>query len=272
MSEPRANGLTRHTVDLPTGVTLHMMERTGSGTPVVLLHGIWDSWDYFLPLVPEGPGSFQGRPLYLVDHRGHGESGKPEAGYGWDEYVSDLLALVDTLGFDHVTLGGHSLGSITSLLAAARIPGKVESMLLEDPPIPMTIEGHSAFGTLLELKQRPFDSIVDEFMAWRPWLSRDDAEGSARRLCATADGVLHEASLGVLGETEIPTPGIVIDAPTLVIQAGIPEQQAFKDEGRDILARVLPNMAVETIPDTSHNVLREKPAEYRSALAGFFDG
>lgn len=271
MSNMLPGGLTRHLVDLPTGTTLHMMERPGNGTPVVLLHGIWDRWDYFMPLTAPDLGALSDRPLYLVDHRGHGESSKPESGYRWPDYVGDLLALVDTLGFGRVTLGGHSLGSITSLLAAAQIPDRVESMLLEDPPIPMTIEGHDSFGILLDLKQRPYEVIVDEFMAWRPWLSRADAEGSANRLLSTADGVLREASQGVLGEEEIPAPGVIINAPTLVIQAGIPEQQAFKDEGRDILGAVLPRMTVETIPDTSHNVLREQPEAYCNIVTAFFN-
>jgi N-formylmaleamate deformylase len=270
MNDPRAEGLIRHAVDLPTGVTLNVMERPGNGTPVILLHGIWDSWDYFLPLADPGLGTLARRPLFLVDHRGHGESSKPDSGYAWPDYVNDLLALVETLGFERVTLGGHSLGSITSLLAAARTPDKVESLLLEDPPIPMTIEGHDSFGILLELKQRPFEVIVDEFMAWRPWLTREAAEGSANRLLSTADGVLREAANGILGEEEIPTPGVVIDAPTLVIQAGIPEQQAFKDEGRDILNSVIPQLVVEKIPDTSHNVLREQPEIYCKIVAAFF--
>lgn len=271
MSDSLSDGLTIHAVGLPTGVTLNVVARPGEGTPVICLHGIWDDWRYFLPLVEDGPGSFRGRPLYLVDHRGHGDSSKPESGYGWQDYVGDLLALVDYLQADRVTLAGHSLGAITCLLAAAEIPGQVESMLLEDPPVPMNRENATVFLGLLDLKQRPFDAIVEEFMLWRPWISRVDAEASARRLTATADGVLRESGEGALGQTTIPTPGVVVNAPTLVIQAGIPEQRAFHDPGRDLLATVLPNMQVVTIPDTSHNVLRERPDAYRDVLAGFFD-
>ena len=272
MSLSQTGELTRHALDLPTGVTLNVMERPGTGTPVICLHGIWDRWDYFLPLVAGGPGSFSGRPLFMVDHRGHGDSSKPHSGYGWEHYTGDLVALVDVLGVDRVTLAGHSLGSVTCLLAAAEIPDRVESMLLEDPPIPLRSESAGVFQTLLDLKQRQFDAIVEEFMLWRPWITQEEAEGSARRLISTADGVLREAGEGVLARATIPRPGAVIDAPTLLIQAGIPEQRAFQDSGKEILQPVLPNMTVETIPDTSHNVLREKPDEYRAILAMFFGG
>lgn len=264
--------ITRHAVDLPTGVTLNVMERPGTGTPVICLHGIWDRWDYWLPLTGDGPGTFAGRPLYMVDHRGHGDSSKPESGYGWDAYCGDLVALIETLGHEKVTLAGHSLGAVTSLLAAARMPERLESMLLEDPPVPVRTSSADVFRTLLELKQKSFEMVVEEFMMWRPWLAREDAEGSARRLLGTADGVLREAGAGLLGDTSVSTPDKVIDAPTLVIQAGIADQRAFGDTGPELLQRVLTNLTIETIPDTGHSVLREQPEAYRMILAGFFDG
>lgn len=272
MTVSATEGLTRHAVELPTGVTLNVMERPGSGTPVICQHGIWDDWRYFLPLVPHGAGSFSGRPLLMIDHRGHGDSSKPDAGYGWDDYTADIVALVDTLGFERITLAGHSLGSITSLLAAAEMPERVESLLLEDPPLPLRPTNAEVFRTLLELKQQPFETVVDEFMAWRPWLTRESAEGSASRLIQTADGVLREASTGLLAREGVPNPYVTIDVPVLLIRAGIPEQRAFGDDGPALLAATMPNVTIETIPNTGHNVLREKPDEYRAILAGFFDG
>lgn len=266
MSAPIDSILISRHVALPTGVTLHMLERPGTGTPVICLHGIWDDGDYFLSLVDD---AFSGRPMFLVDHRGHGRSDKPEHGYGWDDYAGDLIALIDSLGFDQVTLVGHSLGANTSLLAASRIPERIESMVLEDPPIPMRSGSAGVFLTLLDLKQQRFETVIDEMQAWRPWVASADIEASARRLTATADGVLREVGNGILGETAIPVPGVEIAAPTLIIQAGIEEQRAFADSAREIVAGILPNLTIETIPDTSHNVLREAPEPYLAALARF---
>lgn len=269
MSVPTESSLTSRRVALPTGVTLHMLERPGTGTPVICLHGIWDDCEYFLSLAA---GAFPGRPMFLVDHRGHGQSDKPDSGYGWNDYAGDLIALLDTLELDRVTLVGHSLGASTSLLTAARIPERIESMVLEDPPIPIRTGTHSVFLTLLELKQQRFETVVDELQMWRPWVARADVEATARRLTGTADGVLREAGNGVLGEITIPVPGVEITAPTLIIQAGIEEQRAFADEARETVAAILPNLTIETIPDTSHNVLREAPEPYLATLARFNDG
>lgn len=253
-------------IKLPNGITLHMLERPGTGSPVICLHGIWDKCEYFLSLVAS---AFPGRPMYLVDHRGHGRSDKPESGYGWDDYAGDLIALIEWLGAGKVTLVGHSLGANTSLLAAARIPERIESMVLEDPPIPLRKESAGVFLSLLELKQQPFEKVVEELQIWRPWVARADVEATARRLTGTADGVLREAGNGILANVEIPVPGVQIPAPTLIIQAGIEEQRAFADSGREIVAAVSPNLTIETIPDTSHNVLREAPEPYLEVLARF---
>lgn len=266
------DNLIQHALSLPSGVTLNVMERPGQGTPVVCLHGIWDNWQYFLPLVPPGPGPFEGRPLLMVDHRGHGESSKPESGYALSDYAGDVVALVNERGYERVTLVGHSLGALTSLLAAAEMPEKIESMVLEDPPVPLRPASADVFRALLELKQQSFEAVVEEFMIWRPWLAREQAEGSAHRLLNTADGVLTTAGEGRLVIGDVPRPGITIDAPVLVIQAGIVEQRAFGEGGRELLEAVIPNLTVETIPDTSHNVLREQPEPYRKLLAGFFGG
>ncbi len=272
MPTTEIDGLTQHHVELSTGVTLNVMERPGAGTPVICLHGIWDNWQYWLSLVPPGPGSFPGRPLLMVDHRGHGGSSKPESGYDLTDYAGDVVALVNECGYERVTFVGHSLGALTSLLASAEMPAKIESMVLEDPPLPLEPSTSDAFRALLEMKQQPFEAVVEEFMIWRPWFGRERAESSARLLLDTADGVLRTASEGRLANGAVPTPGVTIPAPVLVIQAGIAEQRAFSEGGRQRLDGVLPNLTVETIPNTSHNVLREQPAPYRQLLAEFFDG
>lgn len=256
---------------LSTGVTLHVARRPGSGTPVICLHGIWDEWRYFESLLDGEPEVFPGQPLLMVDHRGHGESDKPETGYDWSDYAADLVALVEAQGFERVILVGHSLGAVTCLLAAAEMPERVAAMVLEDPPLPMRLETADAFQTLLEMKRQPMAAIIEEFQIWRPFLSPEEATESARRLKQTADGPLLAVAEREAFALEIPKPGVVIDAPTLVIQAGLEDQRAFHDGGRELLEPVFPNLTVETIPRTSHNVLRDQPEQYRALLAEWYD-
>ena len=256
---------------LSTGVGLHVARRPGSGVPVICLHGIWDEWRYFESLAVGDPVAFAGHPMVMIDLRGHGESDKPESGYDWSDYATDLNALVEEQGYERVILVGHSLGAVTCLLAAAKMPERVAAMVLEDPPLPMQLETADAFQNLLELKQQPMASIIEEFQIWRPFLTPEEAYESARRLKQTADGPLLAVAERSAFTLEIPTPGVVIDAPTLVLQAGLEDQRAFHDGGRELLEPVFPNLTIETIPWATHNVLRDQPEPYKQVLAEWFD-
>jgi pimeloyl-ACP methyl ester carboxylesterase len=263
-------GLTQRAVTLPTGVTLNVMERPGSGTPVVCLHGIWDWWRYFRPLVTDD-GTLSGRQLVMLDLRGHGESSKPDdpSEYGWDDYAADVTALIRQEGYARVTLLGHSLGALTALLVAAELPERVETLILEDPPLPLASGPSEMFRGVYEMKQQSFEQIVDDFSVWRPWLTRAQAEEVATCVSQTANAVFEATLLGVSGDLVVPVPGVEIPAPTLVIRAGDPEQRALRDGGPELLAAVLPNLRLETIPGTSHTVLRDDSAAYRALLTDF---
>jgi pimeloyl-ACP methyl ester carboxylesterase len=88
---------------------------TGDGPPVVLLHGLTCNAAYWLRVVP----LLAGRRVVALDFGGHGLSAHRDA-YRYADYESDLLALLDELALDRVTVAGHSLGGYVALLAATR--------------------------------------------------------------------------------------------------------------------------------------------------------
>jgi pimeloyl-ACP methyl ester carboxylesterase len=260
-------GLTYRQAPVGTGVTLNVVERPGQGTPVICLHGVWGWWRYWRPLVPGGPGSFAPRPLLMVDLRGHGGSSKPEHGYGWADYAADLAALVREAAYERVTFVGHSLGALTALLVAAQLPGRVESFVLEDPPLPLPRGPIERFRDVYELRSQPNEQIIDYFMAWHPGTTHEQADENAFCLQHTADGVFRAMLSGAMGDTDIPVPGVTIDAPALLIRAGNHELRVFNDSAEPDLRAVLPQLRVATIPGTSHTVLRDAPDVYRAVLA-----
>lgn len=253
-----------------TGITLSAGVRPGDYPPVICLHGIWDDGKYFEPFALAG--AFPGRTMYLFDLRGHGESDKPESGYALGDYAEDIIAFIIERRLEDVVLVGHSLGALTSLLVAAELPDRVGALLLEDPPVPLRVETRGTFAGLLDLKRKDFETVVEEFLFWRPFMTREQAEGSARRLLRTADGVLEAAAQDLTGGRAFPPTDAAIPAPALVIQAGFEDQRAFGSEGPELLGAILPNLRIETIPETSHNILREKPDEYLEVVNAWWDG
>ena len=118
-----------------SGLRIHgaVWEGEGAGaTPLVLLHGIWDTWRTF-ERVAERLAA--GRAVYALDLRGHGGSDKPERGYRHANYAADVLAVLGQLPHERVDLLGFSLGALVAICLAAEHPGRVGRLILEDPPL-----------------------------------------------------------------------------------------------------------------------------------------
>lgn len=76
--------------------------------------------------------------IWAPDLRGHGQSRLPvgaKGRRGWIDHRDDLVALLDGFDGPPVVLAGHSMGGVSSLLAAAERPGRVSRLVLLDPVI-----------------------------------------------------------------------------------------------------------------------------------------
>ncbi|MFI5693470.1 haloalkane dehalogenase [Kribbella sp. NPDC051586] len=103
--------------------TIHY-EDTGSGTPIVFLHGNPASsyvWRNVTPIVGEG------RRL-APDLIGMGRSGKPDLDYTFADHASYLDAWFDALELDEVILVGHDWGGALAFDWAARHPERVRGI------------------------------------------------------------------------------------------------------------------------------------------------
>jgi len=104
-----------HTVQGDGGVRLAVREWRGEGQAILLLHGLASSshiWDLVAPrLAPR----FR---VIAYDQRGHGRSGKPSSGYGFDRLIADAGAVIGTLGLGRPVVGGHSWGANVALQLA----------------------------------------------------------------------------------------------------------------------------------------------------------
>ena len=97
------------------GVRLAVREWPGRGPSILLLHGLASSshiWDLVAPrLAPR----FR---VVAYDQRGHGRSGKPSSGYGFDRLIADAAAVIGALGMGRPVVGGHSWGANVALQLA----------------------------------------------------------------------------------------------------------------------------------------------------------
>jgi alpha-beta hydrolase superfamily lysophospholipase len=90
----------------------------GSGRPVILLHGLASNlliWDLTIPHLTEA-----GLEPFAWDARGHGLSDGPDGDYGFETYLADLGAFLETCQVEHPLIVGHSWGAALTLAFAAR--------------------------------------------------------------------------------------------------------------------------------------------------------
>jgi len=159
------------------GATLSGQE-SGSGPPVVLLHGLTATRRY----VVMGSRVLEqaGHHVIAYDARGHGRS-SPAAdarAYGYEHLVADLEALLDALEIERAALAGASMGAHTALGLALRRPERVGALALItpsfDPVDPRTGQELAGWDALASgLREGGVEGFVEAYdldrvpLAWR---------------------------------------------------------------------------------------------------------
>jgi pimeloyl-ACP methyl ester carboxylesterase len=147
-------------ISTPAGITLSY-EKSGSGPPLVLVHGTLSDHNFAWMLVK--PLFQQTFTLYLVARRGRGRTTATE-GHTIADEAADTVALIDAIG-EPVFLLGHSFGAHVSLAATAVAPEKVRKLVLYEPPVPGTGNPRAdRFARVQALAENgDHDAMIDEF-------------------------------------------------------------------------------------------------------------
>ncbi|HKX95416.1 MAG TPA: alpha/beta fold hydrolase [Methylibium sp.] len=120
--------LTLRQIQLPGRVRLEFAEQgSRSGTPVIALHGVTDSWRSFEPVLPHLPSDLR---VMALTQRGHGDSDKPAGGYRPADFAADVAAFMDVMEIERAVIVGHSMGSINAMHFATHRPSRVSGLVL----------------------------------------------------------------------------------------------------------------------------------------------
>jgi non-heme chloroperoxidase len=117
---------TIRSIHLANGVRLQYAEQGDpAGTPVVMLHGITDSWRSFEPAMAHLPASLH---VYALSQRGHGDSDRPGR-YRTRDFADDAAAFIETLGLGGALVVGHSMGSANAMRLAIDRPELLRGLM-----------------------------------------------------------------------------------------------------------------------------------------------
>lgn len=111
-------------------------EVVGSGDPIFVVHGGPGlDHDYLRPGLDVLAAS---HALVYYDQRGTGRSDVPlsEATINLDAFVQDIEELRQALGYDRITVLGHSFGALLALAYARAHPEEVRALILMDSAEP----------------------------------------------------------------------------------------------------------------------------------------
>jgi 3-oxoadipate enol-lactonase len=258
-------------------VTLHH-EVQGDGPAVLLVHaGIADGrmWG---PVADRLVAA--GHRTIVPDLRGFGRTPLEP---GVVSHPADLIALLDALGVDQVTVVGASFGGLVALALALRAPDRVAGLVLLDAILDDFEESDdfAVFGADEEAAAAAGD--VDAVVALNVgfWVERPgarptgDVDPAVRDLVATMQRDAFVAQDGVDAELEEEDQPVAhrlaaIRAPALVA-VGADDLEDFHRIA-EVLADALPGAgAVVTVPRAAHLPALERPDEVAALLIEFLD-
>ena len=146
------------------GLRMHVAEAGDpSKPPLLLLHGWpqhWYEWRHVVPLLA---GDFR---LVMPDLRGHGWTDAPDGPYDKEQLATDVLALLDELGLERVSVLAHDWGAWVAFLIALRAPERIDRMVLLNIPHPF---------------QRPtLRKLAASWRFWYQWVIATPGLGASR--------------------------------------------------------------------------------------------
>jgi triacylglycerol lipase len=110
------------------GHRIHYVE-SGSGPPVVLLHGLGSDFRTWRLAIPALATDFH---VYAIDQLGFGQSDKPEMSYRVGTLADSLDGFLKAANIEHASIVGNSLGGWVAALFTISHADRVDKLVLVD--------------------------------------------------------------------------------------------------------------------------------------------
>lgn len=243
-------------------------ERTGSGPPLVLVHGATADHTRWGPV---RPGLAERFTVYAVDRRGRAESGDADE-YALEREFEDVAAVVDAADGPAVLLG-HSFGATCALEAALRTDD-LRALVLYEPPLPVGGHDPDAGGALAAMQRLAekgereralvlfFREVVgvsaaelDAVRSAPDWQARVDRVHTVVREVRARRGYEFD-----------PERFATLTTPTLLAGS---ESGTLHEDATSALDTALPNSRVVVLDGEGHAGMSTAPDRFVDAVLGF---
>ena len=272
---------------------LHFLDWCGSGLEAHFLHGNGFCAGTYSPFFKYLINDLH---VFASDVRGHGSSDQPgvQRIRHWDIFAEDLKLLIEHAMTPPIIGMGHSLGAVTSYIAAAKYPQLFAGIILLDPSIlprrilwSMTVMKFMGLAGIIPLARKArrrkktfqgklealkrFTSGRGIFKTWskefvEAYLECGLLVKDPETAMLTCDPEI-EAQIFESVPFDVWTYGKKIRCPALVIRG---EQSDVLTAGSARrLEKLISDCETHTIPDSGHFVPMEKPQECAGIILDF---
>jgi len=241
-------------------------EIIGDGEPLLLHHGYTACRDNWMPVVDRLSAQFQ---VILMECRGAGASEDTADGYSLEQYAADVIGLLDHLGIDRVSYGGHSMGGGIGWVLATRYAERLNRLIQMAPVHSDGFESDGSEWVDLVMHARATQDrelLLDAFelTAFHPTETRAWFESRVDNLMRVSEPHLKDSMTSMaslrLGE-KLPE----IDMPVLVLAAnadGLLTANLADYEK-------LPNAALHVFSFAGHDIALHEPEGVAQAIEEF---
>lgn len=263
--------MTAGAIELRTGVTIEFAEQGDrSGTPLLLLPGLGDSWHSFKPVLEHLPDSIQAFALTL---RGHGDSTHPSEGYGFRHFAADIEGFMDALALPAAVVAAHSASGFFAQRLALDHPRRVLGLVFVASPL--TLRHHAglreAWSSTFSRLTDPIDpSFVRDMQA--STLAKPVPQEFFEKLVAEAVKVpahVWKQAFGYLLEEDLVVELGKIDAPTVMVWGD--RDAILSRADQDALVAAIKGARLVVYPGAGHSPHWEEPSRFASDLARFVE-
>lgn len=249
--------------------------KSGSGAPMIILHGLFGISDNWASLAKRFSEKFT---VYAVDLRNHGQSPHSE---DWDYsfMAADVLELMNDEKPDDVILIGHSMGGKVAMRLALDHPLRVNKLIVADISPRETAETQREVVEALEavhpetlasrkeaeakLAQRISEQGTLQFLL-KNLFWKEFPDGEKKLAWRFNLPVISRKLIEVSAATDSPAPCLI---DTLFIRGEKSSYITGADEAE--IASVFPNVNIVTIPGAGHWVHADKPDAFYAAVMEF---
>ncbi len=259
----------RKFIQLPNRPKLEYIEHGDhDGVPVILLHGITDSWRSYELVLPHLPKSLR---AFAISQRGHGESERPQSGYHPRDFADDVAAFMDALDLQRAVIAGHSMGSYVAQCFAMNYPERISGLVLAGSF--MTLRGDKGLQEFWDTGLSKLEDPVDPNFALEfqkstlalpiPENYLDTVVKESLKLPAR----VWKAAFKDLMAADLSAELGKIKAPTLIIWGD--KDAYFLREQQDALAAGIANAKLVIYSGAGHALHWEAPQRFANDLVEF---